>query len=92
MIKMRKRKFNGTLLVLAKLGEEDGISMLRLQELTGIRNWSTLNNAVKTLKELGFVEEEITEGPPVKRIIKLTSKGYKAAKLAQELLKLAGLL
>ena len=89
---MRKRKIDNALFVLAKLLEEDNVTMLRLQEITGIKNWTTLSNAVKSLKELGFVEDEIVEGPPVRRIIRLTERGREAARCARRILELAGLM
>jgi len=90
---MARRKLDGTLLVLAKLLEEGKeVSVLRLQELTGIKNFYTINRHIQVLKELGFIEETIESGPPVRRLIKLTEKGRRAARLAKELLELAGMI
>ncbi len=90
---MPRRKLDGALLVLAKLLDiPNGASMLKLQELTGIKNFYTINRHIQVLKELGFVVESLESGPPVRRIIRLTEKGRKAAVLAKELLELAGLL
>ncbi len=89
---MLKRKINGILTVLAALNAigSDEITMFKLQELTKIRNYNTLNRAVSILKEVGFIEERYERGPPVRRFIKLTEKGRRAAQLAKELLELAG--
>ena len=92
---MPRKKINGVLLVLAKLlevEEDKGISILRLQELTGIKNYYTINRHLDILKELGFIEEEVDVGPPARRLIKLTERGRQAAQHARELLRLAGLL
>ena len=85
-----RKKLNGTLVILAKLLEHDNVTILKLQEITRIRNWYTINRHINLLKELGLVEEEYIEGPPPRRFIRLTEKGKEVAKHAKRILELVG--
>ena len=89
---MARRKINGPLLVLAKLLEVNEATIFKLQELTGIKNWYTLNRHLEILKNIGFIKERYVEGPPMRRFISLTEKGREAAACAKRILELAGVL
>ncbi len=67
------------------------VTLLRISREAKM-NYRTVQNAVKLLKELGFIEENLDPGPPVRRLIKLTEKGREAAYHAKKLLELAGLI
>ncbi len=85
-------KLNGPLRVLAYLLEvNEPVTLLKISQEAKI-NYRTVRNAIKTLKELGFVEETIESGPPVRRLVRLTEKGRKAAYHAKKLLELAGVI
>jgi len=85
-------RFNGPLKVLAYLlTVKEPVTLLKISQDTKL-NYRTVKNAVETLKELGFVNETIESGPPVRRLIRLTKKGREAAVYARKLLELAGLL
>ncbi|WFO75650.1 hypothetical protein J4526_01850 [Desulfurococcaceae archaeon MEX13E-LK6-19] len=88
---MSERGLNGPLKVLAYLLDHDGSALLTISRETGL-NYRTVRRAVDLLQKLGFVVEEIEQGPPVRKIIKLTEKGRKAAEHAKALLELAGMI
>lgn len=90
-VSVPRRKPDGPLRVLAyllRVGRE--VPTMRIHYDTGL-HYRTIYTAIEVLREAGFVRERYDEGPPVRRFISLTEKGMKAAKHAEEILKLAGL-
>jgi len=84
------QKINGALKVLAFLLDiEEEVPLLRISQEAKM-NYKTVRNAIEVLKKYGLVNERYEEGPPPRRLISLTEKGRKAAKLAKELLEIVG--
>ena len=87
---MGTQKINGALKVLAFLLDiEEEVPLLRISQEAKM-NYKTVRNAIEVLKKYGLVNERYEEGPPPRRLISLTEKGRKAAKLAKELLEIVG--
>ncbi len=83
---------NGPLRVLTYLySVNEPVTLLRISQEAKM-NYRTVQNAIKLLKELGFIEENLDPGPPIRRMVKLTEKGREAASHARRLLELAGLI
>jgi DNA-binding MarR family transcriptional regulator len=71
--------------VLLALYDNDKVTLRKLIELTK-SSTAPVNNAVKSLKERGLVEEiEETGGFPKRRCIKLTEKGKRVVEKLKEL-------
>ncbi len=87
---MPKRKLNGPLKLLAYLlSVNREVPIMKIHYDTGL-HYRTIYTAISVLKEVGFVRERYDEGPPIRRYVSLTEKGFEAAKYAKEILKLAG--
>jgi len=86
---MPETKLNGPLKVLAYLlTVNDEVSLLKISQEAGI-NYKTVRHAVELLKKLGFIIERYDPGPPIKRLVRLTERGRKAAEAAKVILELA---
>lgn len=87
---MPKRRLNGPLKLLAYLLTQEGeVTIFKIRTDTNL-NINTIYTAVGLLKEVGFIKEEVREGPPMRRLISLTEKGRRAAECARVILELAG--
>jgi len=84
-----EKKINGVLRVLTALLELGEATAVELQKKARISNYYTLRTYIEALKEVEFIEEEYSSGPPAKYIIKLTEKGKQAAEYAKAILELA---
>mgnify|MGYP000265222501 FL=1 len=87
---MPEAKLNGPLRVLAYLlTVNTEVTLLRISQEAKM-NYKTVRNAVELLKKVRFIEERYDPGPPIKRLVKLTERGRRAAEAARVILELAG--
>ncbi len=71
------------------MGKKTEVTVMKIHDETGI-HYKTIYTAIDVLKRAGFIVENYDPGPPLRRLIKLTEKGRKAAEAAKTILELAG--